>query len=79
MKVGGLMLRVISYRGDALLSRAVCTTVEPLICFNAMSYDLATTMLADWRQLLNGTFETVKCVSLISHDDIKRQVILVAT
>jgi hypothetical protein len=60
-------------------ARAVGTTVEPSICFNTVTYNLAATMFANGRQLLDCTFEAVKSVPLISHDDLKRQVILVAT
>jgi hypothetical protein len=46
--------------------------------FKAMSDDAAVTVLAVWREGVNGAFETVEDVSLSSHNDFKRLVVLVS-
>jgi hypothetical protein len=63
---------VILYGSHPLKARAVCTAVEPFVCLNAVTYDLAPTMLTYWGQLLNCTFETIESVLLISHDNFER-------
>src|SRR6266496_4713169 len=63
----------------AFLTCAIGTAIERFVGFDAVSYDLTTAVIADWRQLVDSAFEAVKGVTRAGCDYFKRSVILVLT
>src|SRR5262245_36325984 len=59
------------------LAGAVSAAVEGAVRLDAMANDLATTMIADRRQLVDGALKTIKYMALASGNHLERQVIVV--
>ena len=63
---------MVSDGGHTLLPGTVGAAVEFCIRFYTMADDFAATMVTDWRQLLDRTFETIERVLFLAHNHIKR-------
>src|SRR5262245_38767769 len=63
---------------DALTFRAVFATEECTAFLKPVPDDPCSAMIADRREGLNGAFETIECMRLAIHEDLKRLVIIVA-
>src|SRR3954470_4100913 len=55
------------------------TAVECAVRLDTMADDLTATVIADWRQLVNGTLKTVEHMALDSGDSREGQVIVIPT
>src|SRR6476660_711814 len=53
------------------------TAVECAVRLDAMADDLTAAVIADWRQFVNGTLETVEHMALASGDYLEGQVIVI--
>jgi len=52
--------------------------IKDICCLQPMSNDAAVTMLADWCQRLNSTFEAIKKMRLLIFDNFQTLIIFVA-
>lgn len=76
--VTDLPSRVIFYVSDSRLSRTIRTTIKGVVCLDAVPYDLAAAMIANRREFMNRTLETVERVTRSSRHNLERKVIIVA-
>jgi hypothetical protein len=61
------------------LASTIRAAIKLTISLDSMSDDFAAAMIADWREFVDRTFETVECMSIARRDDFKRQIIVVTT
>src|ERR1051325_4107144 len=71
-------LRVVLHFQHAGHARAIGTTVKRFPGLDTVADDLATTVVADRRELVNRAFEAVKRVTRAGGDDFERHMIVVA-
>jgi hypothetical protein len=64
---------------DSFGVRAVCAAVERTARLDTVADHLAAAVLTHGRQSVNRTFEAVEDMRLAGSDDLKRQVVIVAT
>jgi hypothetical protein len=57
----------------------VSAAKERAIGFDAVAHDLATAMLADRSQLVNGALEAVERMGVSGSNDLEREIVVVAT
>jgi hypothetical protein len=69
---------MIGRTGDAGPLRAVRAAEERRSCLHAMTDDAAATVIADWRQFVDGAFEAVEHMSLPGCDHFEREMVIVA-
>jgi len=61
------------------LAGAVGAAVEGAIRFDTMPNDLATAVVADWRQLVDGTLKTIEHMALASGYHLEGQIVVIST
>jgi hypothetical protein len=64
---------------DSGFARAIGAAIERVPGFDAMPYDPAAAVSADWSQLLYCAFEAVEDVLFARRDHLERQIIIVPT
>ena len=70
--------RVVSYFCDSCVPRAICAAIKSAVCLDAVPDDLAGAMIADRREFMDCTLETVERVTRSCRHYFKRKVIIVA-
>jgi hypothetical protein len=68
---------VIYHRLDSSLPGTVGAAEERPLCFDAMTHDSASAMIADRSELMDGTLEAVEGMGLAGGDDLKREIVVV--
>jgi hypothetical protein len=68
----------VGHRRYARLTSAVSTAEERALRFDSVTQDFTATVVAYWRQLVNGTLETVEGMRLAGRDYLKREIVIVA-
>jgi hypothetical protein len=69
---------VIDRCSHAAFPRAVSTAEECALGLDPVTDDLAAAVIADRRQFVDSTFETIERMGVSSRNDLKRQVVIVA-
>jgi hypothetical protein len=64
--------------GDSGLSSTIGATIESFVSLDAVTDDLATAVIADRREFVDRTLETVKGMTRSGSDNFEGQVIVVA-
>jgi hypothetical protein len=69
---------VIFYVSNSRLSRTIRATIKRLFCLDAVPDDFAAAMIANGREFMDCTLETVERVTRSGRHNFKRKVIIVA-
>jgi hypothetical protein len=68
---------VVPHAGDTRLPCAIGATVKRIVCFDAVPDYFAAAVIADGRELMNGTLEAVKRVTRSRRHYFERQLIII--
>jgi hypothetical protein len=71
--------QIVDYPFDSFGMRAVCAAVERTARLDTVADHLAAAVLTHGRQSVDRTFEAVEDMRLAGSDDLKSQVVIVAT
>jgi len=62
---------VIFYVCNSCLSRTIRATIKSVVCFDAMPDDLAAAVIANGREFMNRTLETIEGVTRPSRHNLE--------